>query len=298
MRYFLSSIFVGLVLWVLTDITQTIHAFPNGFGAIIAINSIVIGLLLSIRETQSNLQKQFAFDKNFYRDRWLIKPLGNIIEFYTNIVRKFQNNPQNDFNETAYKLARRYIDECIENLVSLDKGQWTIDDTAQRMELLINVVNDAKVKINATSDVDFVTWWQSPHGQRYLQSNINATQQRKVIVQRIFIVKRSIVDGLEQMNASEQLFRNIKVQEESGVQIGIAIEEDVARELRPFPIENLIICDDNFTAWSLTNASDGGKASVNRDDIIDAQKRFSKIEMLSKKPSEFEFYKKYSSANI
>jgi hypothetical protein len=315
--YYAAGLLIGVLLWLGAEIVTRIRivTLPNGFGVALTIISILATAVLDIKETQnelgdqlarnytelrdhlaheqSELRDRLAFDQKLYEDRWLLGPLGEIIDSYTGIVRKYQNNPK-ALDSTSYKLAQRHITGCVSQLEELNKGQWPVDDKAQRMELLINVVNAARDQIYVTCDVDFTTWWQSPHGEQYLQANLDAAR-RGVKIKRIFIISHATADALpKQLPEAEQLFKIIEKQEKGGIEIKVAIEDELSQALQPSSIHNLIICDNNFAAWSPINASDGGNASVNQDDIEHTKQRFNKVLILSKDPTAFTFYDRFS----
>ncbi len=282
---YVTGIVIAIILFLVTK-----EFLASGVNVAISLFAMIITIVLDIRFSQEEIKDAFAFDKTLYKERWLVTMLKPIIDDYTEIVRKHQKSPSKP-TTIPYDLARKSIEESVTELGDLRLGRWVIPDKAERMQILIDVVKTTKQSIIATCDVDFNTWWKSHHGEKYLSANLDASQNRGVRVERIFIVNECIAYTQRGCTeASQELLGIIKKHENAGAIILIAIQETLEKNLQPDEFDNMLVCDKSFVAWSLIKASNGGYASFYDGDIDKAISRFERIKFYAKPPAEYPFY--------
>jgi hypothetical protein len=290
---YISALLFGIIIWFATETIFKSYNPSPGLGFILFVLSVVVSALIDIRASQEEIKKQMAFDQVLYKDRWLLRQLEPIIKDYTNVVRQYKIGNEG-YASTPYFVAQKNIEQCKKNLADLADGNWNISSNAQRMELLIEVMQSARFSIKAATGRDFSSWWDSPHGELYLRENIQKAPKLKM--ERVFIVKGNVLNlksadkNKDALENARKLYEIVKKHQDANAYIYIAIEEELKEKISK-EIRNILICDNSFVAWSYIGVDDGGKASLNKNDIDRYTERFDNIRHLSRPPQEYSFYK-------
>lgn len=288
---------VGLLAVVITFVVEQLVSLPPGTGLAVSLLIIFLSILADIRVfLQEDMKEALAFDRNLYKDRWLITQFEPIILKYTKIARDHQRTPSRE-TSIPYNLARTSIQECVKELTELEMKRWPLKSFVERMDLLIEAVRVTQSSIfatsDATSDVAFDTWWDSHHGRQYLEENLNAVR-REVKLERVFIVSQNVLNANKgTAGDSKRLFEIIKQHEKAGAKVSIVIKEKLPLVTT---MNNILICDDDFVMWSTLN--DPGTASYNEEDLQKARSEFKRVGFYARQPSEYAFYNELESSDL
>ncbi|MBI5295342.1 MAG: hypothetical protein HY869_07685 [Chloroflexi bacterium] len=208
------------------------------------LSSVILGFVLATLTQMFDVQKRFAdseerllhattLSKTLFEDEWLLQHVNQIVTDYQTV--------KNGWFGLFQRRANDAIVESRDLIHSLAEGRMT---TYLRSPYSFGAEEIDKVKksYKHVAVLGDIGYWRSVYAAKSLNANKNAVQ-RGVAVTRIFIQK---------VNTLRAMIDILSKHREAGIQVYIAIPDEIPKELQ----EDYIIADDIACA-QIEASSDG-----------------------------------------
>lgn len=153
-----------------------------------------------------------ALDQALYRDEWLLRHIRQIVDTYVVV--------KDGWFEVFKRRADDAITECRNVLHSMAEG-YMIAELGSRFSFEFGTVGLRAEKCLKAAAAEEVSYWRSPHAEKYLQANAEAVQ-RGVEFIRVFIqtpdTLRGIIDILER-------------QRDMGIDVYVVFPDELSKDL-------------------------------------------------------------------
>jgi hypothetical protein len=247
----------------------TVFYFAAGTKAELAAVMVMIGIAISlIAELLGRMRQEVSLRASLEKVDWLLPVLSDL-------ARSAEALSGNERLAPFEVVARQRIDQTSLYLNQVASG--SISMPAGDLSVSIHMMKTVKSRILATSVGPIsLTWWETPYGQHYWQSNLDA-MARSVIIERFFI--HDFTRGPDQLAA---LKHQIAWQLEAGVDVYVADTANVPAELR----RDTILWD-NLCMMEVQSSQDGVEIgltySVARNAVGDCAARFERLRQHSQR---------------
>ena len=202
-----------------TAAVSAVFYFAAGQRAELAAIMVMIGIAISLlADLLGRMRQEASLRRSLEKVDWLLPVLSDL-------ARSAEALNENDRLAPFETVARHRISQTSLYLNQVASG--SISMPAGDLSISIEMMRNVKSRILATSVGPIsLTWWETPYGQHYWQSNVDAIA-RNVVVERFFI--HDFTRGPEQLDALKHL---ISWQLDAGVDVYVADTANVPPELR------------------------------------------------------------------
>jgi hypothetical protein len=168
------SVILGVLFYVRSDVGTALGVFAGLLG---------ITITLQVQALAVGQQRADAASKTV-RTVEKIESISWLPEYVEQLVMLIGHVEEN-LPETATRLSRQTVDECVSRLTDLQRGHFRPTYGDQRLFLTLTAEVANTMLATSAQEVD-LGWWTSPRSDKYWQLQIEALK-RGVKITRVFI---------------------------------------------------------------------------------------------------------------
>jgi len=248
-RFLDPIIVIGVVISIALAIILVVigqdQAISLLIGLAVSIITLLIDIIARLKESETKIIQTSEFGNALASDSWLFDVLRQVVADYQII------NTRN--YETFVRRMKAGLIECRDLLHSLSED-YLVTDILSGYNSGLSGSNAAQKEIKAVQYA-LPTYWRSPFGEKYMQSNIEAAK-RGVKVTRIWIQNKEILAEYSDI---------IMAQESAGIQTLIA----ETTEVPPVLLEDYSITDNQlYIKMELTLDGRARQERISIDPIV------------------------------
>lgn len=225
LKFFLFDVlvasFIGIVAWLITG--DQVSSFI--VSLVVSILLLLVEMRFQVASTRHDLATYAHFDEKSMGDPKLRTFMHDVLDGYTGIA--------NTGDVVFLRRAQKVMEECSAEMSNMREG-FCEDHAEEVVDLLLNIIQETKKTVCATSVVKMADYWGGGSGKEWVEANFTAIR-RGVKITRIFIIES--VDSLDQEGRAQ-----IEAQRVGGIDVRIALANRIDGHL----IVDMGLFDDHY----------------------------------------------------